>query len=275
MGVFYDTYYNRVVDLFEKANKLDKPIRDDVTWAVGMINGRNDYLDSQCHVLALVASIIINEPVVPRIICAWEVVGKEAPFVIEDTKYFKLCKSPFSVKPYPGRLGLGYRAKYLGLNLVKTPYGIMSDIDTVCVKPCIDKYMDKTKQHPNVFCWTNYKDRRCINSGFVVFNMQKYFSCYLPAIMQNYWNLPHRDSEFIKFLQNDNELRDKLTIGVIKDKKFICTKFWWSARRDDEFDENTSIYHAWKGDIKKGEDKFYEFYDGILKELERKGYGNI
>ncbi len=268
MSKFYDTYYKRVTKLFEKANELDKPIRDDVTWTVGLINGRNDYLDSQCYLKALVASIIINEPVVPKIICAWDVLGKAGPPTIEDTKYFNLCKSPFSVKPYPGGLGIGYRAKYLGLNLVKTPYGIMSDLDVVCLKPCVDKYMDKTKQHPDVFCWTNYKNRKAINSGFVVFNMEKYFRDYLPAIMQNYWNLPHRDSEFIKHLQNIG-LRDKLTIGVIKDKKFICTKFWWSDRRDDKFDESTSIYHAWKGDIKRGEDKFYDFYDNILDVLER------
>jgi hypothetical protein len=269
MSKFYDTYYNRVSQLFQKANELDKPVREDVTWAIGMINGRNDYQDTQCYVLALVASIIINEPVVPRIICAWDTWKSEEQPTIEESKYFKLYRSPFSVKPYPGVLGIGYRAKYLGLNLVKTPYGIMSDLDTICVKPCIDKYMDKTKQHPDVFCWTNYKDRRAINSGFVVFNMQKYFSYYLPAIMQNYWDLPHRDSEFIKYLQN-NGLREKLTIGVIKDKKFICTKFWWSPRRQDEFNENTSIYHAWKGDIKTGGDKFYEFYGNILKELEGK-----
>ncbi len=270
MSKFYDTFHTRVEGLFEKANSLDKPMREDVTWAIGMINGRNDYLDSQCYVKALAASIIINEPVVPKIVCAWDVFGKAAPPAIEDAKYFKLHKSPFSVNPYPGVLGMGYRAKYLGLNLVKTPYGVMSDLDTICLKPCLDKYMTKTKQHPNVFCWTNYKDRRAINSGFVVFNMKKYFADYLPAIMRNYWNLPHRDSEFIKYLQNDDELREKLTIGVIKDKKFITTKFWWSARRDDKYDESSSIYHAWKGDIKKGEEKFYEFYDGILKGLEAK-----
>jgi len=270
MSKFYDTFYNRALKLFEKANQLDKPIREDVTWTLGLINGRNDYLDSQCHILALVASIIINEPTVPRIVCAWDTTDGDSPTRIKSSKYMNLLKSPFSVTNYEDRFSLGYRAKYLGLNFVKTPYGIMSDLDTICLKPCIDKYVDKTKQHPNVFCWTNYKDRRAINSGFVVFNMDKYFRYYLPALMQNYWNLPHRDSEFIKFLQKDGTLREKLTIGVIKDKKVICTKFWWSARRDDQLDENTSIYHAWKGDIKKGEDKFYEFYSSILDNLEVK-----
>ena len=268
MSKFYDTFYNRVVKLFEKANELDKPVRDDVTWTIGLINGRNDYLDSQCHVLALTASIIINEPVIPRIVCVWDTVnGGKGPTRLTESKYLTLYKSPFSVSPYQDRFSLGYRAKYLGLNIVKTPYGIMSDLDTICLKPCIDTFMDKINK--NGFCWTNYKGKIAINTGFCVFNMEKYFTYYLPAIMRNYWNLPKKDSEFIKFLQK-NGLKEKLTIEVIQDDSFIAEKFWWSTKRRDEFNENTSIYHAWKGDIKRGAGKFYKFYDNILKNLERK-----
>jgi len=266
MGRYYDTYYNRVVSLFDKASKLDKPIREDVTWTLGLIDGRNDFDDSQCYVMALVASIVINEPVIPKIVCAWE--GAE-PVKIKENKYFKLYKSPVSVRPYPDRFSLGYRAKYLGLNIVDTPYGIMSDLDVVCLKPCIDKYMNEVKKNPDIFCWSNYKDRKAINTGFCVFNMKKYFRDYLPAIMRKYWTLPKRDSEFIKHLQH-NGLKEKLTIGLVRDSDFIGTKFWWSDKRDDKFNKNTSIYHAWKGDIKRGEDKFYKFYDSILDGLERK-----
>jgi len=266
---FYDTFHSRVNKLFEKANELDKPLRDDVTWAIGLLNGRNDYADSQCHILALVASIIINEPVVPKIVCAWDTWKEENPPKIKDSKYLSVCKSPFGTV-WPDKFSAGYRAKYLGLNVVKTPYGIMSDLDTICVKPCVDKYMDKVKENPDIFCWTNYMDKKNINSGFVVFNMDKYFRYYLPAIMRNYWTLPMKDSQFIKHLQK-NGLKEKLTISVVRDKSFIAEKFWWSEKRNDEFDEKTSIYHAWKGDVKRGEDEFYEFYDGILKNLEGKG----
>ncbi len=268
MSRFHDTFHTRVKSLFEKANDLDKPVRDDVTWTIGLLNGRNDYLDSQTHVYALVSSIIINEPVVPKILLVWDTWKKEDPPEIKDSKYLKVYQSPFRTV-WPDKFSAGYRAKYLGLNMVKTPYGLMSDLDTICVKPCVDKYMNKAKESPEIFCWTNYKDKKAINSGFVVFNMDKYFRHYLPAVMRNYWTLPMRDSEFIKHLQK-NGLKEKLTIGLIRDNKFIGTKFHWSNRRNDKFDETSSVYHAWKGDIKKGEDKFYDFYDGILDELEEK-----
>ncbi len=267
MGGFHKAFYDRAKDLFEKANKLDKPIRDDVTWTIGLLNGRNDYLDSQTHVLALVASIIINEPVVPRIICAWDTwLGMDPP-KIESTKYLKVTRSPYRTV-WDEKFSAGYRAKYLGLNLVETPYGIMSDLDTICLKPCVDRYLDEAKKRPEIFCWSNYKDRKYINSGFCLFNMEKYFSIYLPAIMRNYWTLPKKDSEFVKYLQRIG-FRDELTIGTIKEDSFIASKFWFCDKRNDKFDENTSIYHAWKGDIKRGEDKFYEFYYKILGSLER------
>lgn len=299
MSKFYDTFYSKALSLFKKANELDKPIHPDMTWVCGLINGRDDYLDLQCHALVLMASIIINEPVVPRIICTWDTrtdyftlknlhgeIRYQYPtqimagfkewngFKANDimsmyrfkSRYVEFNKSGYSVGSYPNSLGMGYRAKYNGLNTVKTKYSILSDIDTVCINPCLEKIFKVLE--PNTFCWTNFENSVSINVGLCVFNMEKYFSYFFPALMRYWWELPYRDSEIIKFLKNKEPmLLEKLSIKTFGNSSFVGEKYHYSRKRKDILDNNTCIYHAWKGDTSKGHNDFYDYYSRIIDNL--------
>ena len=72
MGIFYNTFNEKIKEVWNIANKLDKPINNNLSWTIGLINGRGDYNDLQAHGAALISSIIINEKIVPKIICAWD-----------------------------------------------------------------------------------------------------------------------------------------------------------------------------------------------------------
>ena len=187
MGIFYNTFNEKIKEVWKIANRLNKPICNNLSWTMGIINGRCDFEDLQVHGAALMSSIIINENVVPKIICAWD-----TPYDSNTTKwnlnernriypiyllslfdqfnkdfleksnifkcnkfnnqYISLNRSGWSVNPIPIGLTLGYRAKYLGLNYVKTTHAIMSDIDTICTDSCIDYIQKEINIDPNTFC---------------------------------------------------------------------------------------------------------------------------
>jgi hypothetical protein len=72
MSIFYETFSERIKNLWHQANRLNKPIRNDISWTFGVVRGRADFADLQAHGIALASSIIITEDTIPPIICAWD-----------------------------------------------------------------------------------------------------------------------------------------------------------------------------------------------------------
>lgn len=310
MSIFFDTFKDRVKELFIVASKLDKPIDSSITWTAGLIKGRADFLDLQVHAAALAASIIITEKVVPPIIFAWDCLYDASRFIFKKekdpkpkeeyypyyllnlfnsressslmyshlsecyergNKYVTIYRSPLSNNPWPYSLGLGYRAKYLGLEYVVTPNAIMSDIDTICIQPCLEYLKEQISLDPNTFCLTNWYNEKWVSVGLCIFNMFKYRMIYKPYLNRMAWDTYRADSTFIQSIREkfphiihelDIRLFDK---NMINAEKFsICTK------RGNIADGTTAHYHAWKGEMAADMDGFLEYYSHILDELESK-----
>lgn len=312
MGVFFDTFNEKIKLVWDVANQMDKPVNGNLTWTVGIINGRCDFKDLQAHGAALMASIIINEPVVPKIICAWDTPSAstttarnlkarrriypmyllrlfdefEEGFLMKSniykcnhlqTKYVSLCRSGWSVNPYPGGLGLGYRAKYLGLNFVKTSHAIMSDIDTICANGCCEYVQNEIDKDPSTFCLTNHFDRNNVSVGLVAFNMEKYRQTYLPYWHEAFWELPHADAKHIQYIRHHfPHLKNELDLRLM-DKNVINTERYHRSkpRKNDWVDDKSSHYHAWKGELKDNPGGFKMFYNQILDALIERGQNAV
>jgi hypothetical protein len=282
----------------------DKPIHPDITWTVGLLNGRGYYCDLQIQGLALASSIIINEPVVPKIIIAWDTpndsttlsqnVNKKLdqyPRIMInafdrttasekiatekfgdnfnfENKYVKLVRSWLSVNPQQWSLGLGYRSKYLGINYVTTKYGIISDVDTVCIKPCIEKLMNGVYESPDTFCFTGWHNETWVTVGLCIYNMFKYRNFFFPYLCNEAWTLPRQDSRFIKTIIDRNpQLKDILDIKTF-DGKLSAEKLSTNTRRNNIWDEERTMhYHAWKGETRKNPTEFFKIYNKILDDL--------
>jgi len=190
-----------------------------------------------------------------------------------SNKYVSLHRSGLSVNPTVSMLGLGYRAKYHGLNYVRTPYAIMSDIDTVCTNECTDYIQEEINKNTETFCLTNYYDDSNVSVGLVVFNMKKYREIYLPLWYENFWRLPHADSKFIQTIRKKfPEHAEELDLRLM-DRNIINTeKYYKDIHRKNVWVDNKSAhYHAWKGEIRSNPEKFLNFYDKILTDLLQKG----
>lgn len=305
MGLIYDNFKDKVLELWNKANKLDKPIHSDITWTYGLIKGKADFLDLQVQGLALASSIIITEPVVPKIICSWDSPRdptstrtdnaarindypqyllrampewKESCFNRDDyfgsfkftSKYFDLHRTPLSVSAWPNSLAMGYRSKYLGMNYVTTPYGILSDIDTISLNQCVHYLETKINSSPDTFVWTNYQTETSLSVGLCLYNMSKYRNIFLPRLYNIYWSTHRQDSRFVlEVLAAYPELKDILTIGLFDGKILNSEKIYRSIPRGNIFVEGkTAHYHSWKKEY-SGENATYfiPFYNKILDNL--------
>jgi len=304
MGIFFDTFKEQVKEIWDIAHKLDKPIHKDISWTMGLIKGRGDFLDLQLHGIALASSIIIKEKIVPKIICGWDTnrdiettkwddAGRLEIYPIHffsmfsddpakyaekaniykcghfSTKYISLYHSNLSLSSFAYSLGLGYRAKYIGLNYVTTPYAIMSDIDTICIRECVDYLMSEVQKDPETFCLTNWYDENILSVGLLVLNMNKYRNIYMPHFRRMYWELGRQDSLFVQSVRNKfPELKDQLDIRLFNKNMINAERFKKSKRRKNNYtDSLTAHYHAWKGEIAADQKGFLKFYGGILSSL--------
>jgi len=307
MGIFFDTFHNKIKEVWNIAVQLDKPVSDNLSWTLGLIKGYSDFQDLQAHGAALMASIIINEKVVPRIICAWDTPfastttqrdlkqrrrvypvyllelfnGFSKRFLKRSTvrcnffenRYVSLHRSGWSVNPSASKLGIGYRAKYLGMNYVQTPHAILSDIDTICANECIDYIQGEIDKDPNTFCLTNHYDDTNVSVGLVVFNMKKYREIYLPRCHQVFWKLPRGDSKHIQFIKSEfPEHQQDLDLRLM-DKNVVNTEkyYYYKPRKNNWVDEKSVHYHAWKGEMRQNPKEFIKFYNGILDNLIQRG----
>jgi len=304
MGAFYKTFNEKIREVWKLATQLDKPVRENLTWTVGIINGRCDFEDLQAHGAALMASIIIKEKVVPKIICVWDTPTDtntskwdleerqriyplyllrlfdefdesflEKPKIFScnrlSNQYVSLHRAGWSVNPIPSGLTLGYRAKYLGLNYVRTTHAIMSDIDTICTDECCDYVQENIDRNPETFCLTNYYDNENVSVGLVAFNMRKYREVYLPLWHEMYWKLPKADAKFIQAIRKEYlECQDELDIQLM-DKNVVNTEKYYHniPRKNHWVDDKSKHYHAWKGEMEQNTEEFNSFYNDILDNL--------
>lgn len=308
MGIFAQEFGTRVVNLWHLAHSLNKPIANDITWAVGICNGRTDFADLQAHGIALASSIIINEPVVPRIMIGWdthinyndlyqrgaEKLRKDfyphfmlslfpAPeikkakytyeplFYTRETKYALIAKNSQCIGGHPYGLGLGYRAKYLGMEYVTTQHAVLSDIDTICLRPCIEQIRSEIKKNPKTFCLTSWYDEKYLSVGLCVYNMAKYRMLYKPLMNRMNWNLQHADSEFVQAVRRQYPRSARhLDLRLIEKDLLNTEKFYQCMKRENFWnDDKTAHYHAWKGELRKNKAGFIKFYGDILSDLER------
>jgi hypothetical protein len=305
MSIYYDTFKNKIQSLWAKAITLDKPIHKDITWTCGVVKGRADFNDLQLHGLALATSIIIKEPVVPKIIIGWDTYLSTNDFLVNSklkethypnlllssfddpgllheryryvpeffqrsNKYVELRRHPFSISAHPYGLGHGYRVKYHGLEYVTTPYGIMTDIDTVCTKPCLEYLQSVINIKPDTFCLTNKIGEKWASVGLCVFNMLKYNMIYKPHWYKMAWETHRADSTFIpSVLEKFPEVRDQLDVRLFDGTMINAEKFFTCPQRGNIWnDEKTAHYHAWKGEIDSNPSGFVDFYNKIIDDLE-------
>lgn len=187
------------------------------------------------------------------------------------TKYASLYRYPYCVGAHPYGLGLGYRAKYHGLDYVLTEHAIMSDIDTICTDKCIDYLMEEVRKDPNTFCLTNWQNESWISVGLVVFNMLKYRMIFKPYFNRMYWDARRADSTFVKsVLLNFPHLKDQIDIREFDKHKINTEKFSLCRNRGNFWDaERTTHYHAWKGEMDSNRDEFLKYYGEVLDKLEK------
>jgi len=237
MGKLYDASYEKAVKLWHAAHKLNKPVSGDLSWTYGIIAGRRDFLDLQTYAVLLASSIIVTEPVVPRIICSWDnplsysrryhdrkfyptmfmhLFDGYNPKILErnqtkftecshlTSKYVSLNRAGYSCNVWPRSLGLGYRAKYLAAQLPLTQHFILSDADLINTGSIVPQLLENVKAHPDTFCWTGYAGPDPENSlkltlsvGLCVYNTAKFRTEFWPRLNQIFWECLPQDSQFI------------------------------------------------------------------------------
>lgn len=305
MGIFYKTFENKVRKVWKIAHSLNKPVDESLPWTMGLIKGRSDFSDLQVHTAALISSIIINEPVVPKIICAWDLPIDpnttkwdykkrcdiypvyllslfdkfSMDFLLKknifscyemNTKYVDMYRSGFSVNSIPIGLALGYRSKYLGLNyVIHQSHAIMSDVDTICTRPCVGYLKEQIAKNPNTFCLTNWYNETDVSVGLVVFNMNKYRNVFFPLLNRMFWEIKRQDAKFIpRMLDKHPEYKDILDLRVFDGTMINAEKYYRKIPRNNVWkDDKTAHYHAWKGELKSNPEEFKEHYNKILDDL--------
>ncbi len=303
MGVFFDTFSDQIADLWAAAHALDKPLHPRITWTSGIINGKGDFKDLQAHGIALAASIIIYSPVVPRIVFGWDtasdfnqlakdqhrlestyplwmlsrfagfsqdMVAPERLFESHaiNSRYVSLFKSPLSINPWPYSLGLGYRAKYLGMQCAMTSHAVISDIDTICVAPCVDYLNEQITKDPQTFCITNWYDDNELSVGLCVYNVLKYRLTFLPLLLKHFWTSHRRDSSFVQHVRKlEPDYRDVLDLRLMNRNKISTERFYRDRVRKNYWTDETMHYHAWKGEMRRNRDGFLAYYQSVLDGL--------
>lgn len=306
MGLFYDSFNSQISRLWDFANKTAKPIHPSLSWTSGIINCKGDFLDLQSHGIALASSVIIQSDVVPQIFFGWdsvydyevlahseklrrktyplymmrrfegfneEMVAAKKLFDCYElkTRYVNLNKASLSVNTWPTTLAIGYRAKYLGMPYVMTEHAIVSDIDTVCVAPCVEYLDDQIKVDRSTFVITNWYNHIFLSVGLCVYNVHKYRNVFLPLFYRDYWRSWRQDSSFVQFVRNNHpEFADTLDLRLMDKNKISTERFYRSKARKNYWTPDTMIYHAWKGESKRNEKGFLDYYQQILDDLERK-----
>ena len=305
MGIFHDQFHKQVRQIWDLAHQIEKPIHPDLTWTCGLIHGKGDFHDLQTHGMALAASIIIHSKVVPRIFIAWDtpvefdtlvesgrarrkyypahlmrgfdafnesmVKDAKPPFACYklQSPYVTLQRSSRSINTWPWGLGRGYRAKHLGMQYVMTRHAIVSDIDTICVAPCIEYLDEQIAIDPDTFCITNWYNSRFLSVGLCVYNVEKYRGTYLPLLNRDYWTSWRVDSSFVQFVRNNHpEYADTLDLRIMDKNKISAERFSRSKARKNDWTPGTMFYHAWKGEAVKDPEGFTSYYQQILNDLE-------
>jgi len=302
MGALYNNFKTKTFALWEAAHKLKKPTRSDVCWTTGMVHGRSDFAELQIQFLALAASIIIVEPEVPEVICAWdsplpytdltkhrrgtgfpEIVWdcmKPAPlisnhnqslfqFYAAQTPYVSLFRSWLSVNAWCRGLGLGYRSKWGGLRYAVTPWAMLSDADTICLRPCVDFLMGKMREDPDVFCWTSHIEDDKINVGLVLLNMAKLNAMFFPLLSRIWWTTDHKDSTFVQAVRKAfPQMADALKLGLY-DKRMANSERFAAARKykGKAWSDETTHWHVWKREVSVGGKKALCAYERVLDDL--------
>jgi len=307
MGFIYDQFYSKATELWKAAHQLDKPTTDKLSWTFGFVKGRMDLVDLETHAIVLISSIIINEPMVPKIICAWDspisfhrhakdrlpfyptrllqlcdgydpkyLSKRELPFPLFclKTRYADIHRSTLSVNSWPYSLGLGYRAKYLGIRYSTSEWSVISDVDMLNLDACTPYLLANIDCDPSAFCWSTYYGpdewgNPAMNVGLCVYNTAKYNNIFLPRLNSIYWKCHRQDSRFVptvhrEFPDQAENLRVRiLDKSIVNAEKFApCRKVgptWVEGR--------TANYHAWKGEIARNKDGFGKFYGGVLDQL--------
>lgn len=301
MGLIHKNFYAKTLELWDLAHRLDKPIREDVTWTTGLVQCRSDFLDLQTQFLALAASIIITEPQVPEIICAWDSPSSFVqlsktkrntgfPEVIYDcikpqhftnehnrdlfdgfvmeTKYVSVLRSWLSINAWPRGLGRGYRAKWGGLRYVVTPRAVLSDADSVCLKPCLDYLMGLAEHDKDVFCWTTWIEDVKINVGLCVFDMAKLNTIFFPLLSRLWWATDHKDSTFVQTVRTAYpEYADMLKLGLASKQIVNAERFAAARKYGKLWNDNVAHYHFWKKEASRGGPVALDAYDEILNSL--------
>lgn len=307
MGLFYDTFHEQIARLWDKAHATKKPIHEGLSWTCGIISSRGgDFLDLQTHGIALAASIILQSDVVPKIYIGWdtghdhesfahdselrltnyplfmfdrfgecyraEALDSKLQFASFDlrTRYVELRKSCRSINSWPRTLAQGYRAKYLGMQYVMTNHAVISDIDTICVAPCVGYLDEQIAIDPKTFCITNWYNSTRLSVGLCVYNVTKYRMIFEPLLARDYWTTWRQDSSFVQFVRNNHpEYVDILDLRLMDKNKISTERYHQSRTRRNYWTPNTMFYHAWKGDQKTGKQEFMDYYQTILDDLER------
>lgn len=306
MGLIHDRFGDRVQELWSQARQLKREKHHGLTWTCGVMKCRDDFLDLQTQGLALAASILIHHEVVPEIIFSWDVqVPYDATARDKDLrlKYYplyllrafpqfdenmlertqlrscyamedgclKLYRSPLSVNPWSWGRGQGYRSKYLGMQFATTSHAIISDIDTICTRPCIDYLTDQIAIDPSTFCLTNWHNEKNLSVGLCVYNVAKYRLLFLPLLQRMHWQTKRADSTFIpSVLQKFPEFADQLDIRLFCRNKINVEKFHKNSTRQNYWTDESAVYHAWKGEFVRDEEGFFKYYESILDDLENR-----
>jgi len=309
MGLIYDEFASEAFELWSLASKItNKPIHSDLTWTCGFMRGKgHGFLDLQIHAILMASSVIITEPVIPKIVIGWD---SPLPFSLErekpereenypilimrlfglsdkeifesdytklfylESQYVNLIRHFHSVNSHPFNLGIGYRTKYHGLDYVTTKYGIIVDTDTISIQPCCQYIMNNVSRNPDSFCWTIlYNEmKKQMNVGLVTFNMELYNTIYKPHLCQYYWNLPRGDVYWIgSVFERFPHLKTSLKIQLFDDYEMLSTgkyKGYTMLNGDISFQENKSLhYHAWKGEYKTDQKGFVSSFHSMISNL--------
>jgi hypothetical protein len=301
MGVIHNAFSTKIRELWDLAHRLDKPRSTAVTWTTGIVPGRANYEDLQAHFLALAASIIVCEETVPEIICAWDSpAGYTSPHApspplgfprlladavkaaqaqqptglpclrdyVLQTKYVSLLRAWLSINAWPPGLGRGYRAKWGGLRYVTTKYGILSDADTICLKPCVDYLLGLTTDQPDVFCWTSFIGPWRINVGLCLFDMHKLNAFFFPLLSRIYWRTNRKDSTLVQAVRKAfPESIEQLKLGLSDKRRVNAEKHAPARATGHVWNPEVMHYHAWKGEFRQGGQRALDDYGDMLDQL--------
>ena len=63
-----------------------------------------------------------------------------------------------------------------------TPHAVISDMDAICVAPCVKYLEEQIAVDPETFCITNWYNDIRLSVGLCVYNLAKYRNVFEPLI---------------------------------------------------------------------------------------------